>query len=277
MQPIIRPLLLLHPDREFKELLSEIPGQGYRLTEVADWSALHTALGRAPVTAVSIVDPCGKDGTPAPELQELLKDFPFGTVLAALSPDSLEVGTLKTLTSWGVADFVRLGFEDSVGCVAQRLRLVRSHAMKKLLRRALPAGLPSRTQSLIVRAADVVSMGGGSIELAASLKVGIRTVPRWCQRADLPPARRLLAWLRMLIASVLLDDPRRSVASVARACGYAGEASLKNTIRDFFGMSPTELRTIGAFEVVAQAFASELERIRDEAQARGRSRNVWLN
>jgi AraC-like DNA-binding protein len=81
----------------------------------------------------------------------------------------------------------------------------------------------------------------------------------------------------MLIASVLLDDPRRSVASVARACGYAGEGSLKNTVRDFFGMSPTELRAQGAFKVVAHAFASELEGIRDEAQARGRSRNVWLN
>ena len=277
MQPIIRPLLLLHPDRELRELLHEVPGQSFRLVEVADWNALQTALTRSPVTAISVVDPVMQNGKPARELQALLAEFPLATVLAAISPDSLDHSALSTMSSWGVADFVRLGFEDSVGCLAHRLRQVRSHAVKKLLRRALPSGLSSRAQNLIVRAADVVSAGGGSTELASSLKVGPRTVPRWCERADLPPPRRLLAWLRMLIASVLLDDPRRSVASVARACGYAGEASLKNTIRDFFGMSPTELRTQGAFKVVAHAFASELEGIRDEAQARGRSRNVWLN
>jgi AraC-like DNA-binding protein len=277
MQPIIRPLLLLHPDRELKELLSEVPGQSFRLICVADWSALQTALTRAPLTAVSVVDPGVKGGKPAAELQALLSEFPLATVLAAISPDSLDHGALSTMSSWGVADFVRLGFEDSVGCLAHRLRLVRSHAIKKLLKQALPAGLPSRAQTLIVRAADVVSAGGGSVELASSLKVGVRTVPRWCERAELPPPRRLLAWLRLLIASVLLDDSRRSVASVARACGYAGEASLKNTVRDFFGVSPTELRSRGGFNLVARAFSSELEGIRDEAQARGRSQNVWLN
>ena len=95
-------------------------------------------------------------------------------------------------------------------------------------------------------------------------------MPRWCRRADLPPPRRLLAWLRLLLAADLLDDPGRSVASIAEACGYASEVSLKAALRQFMGAPPSELRRRGAFDTAARAFAQELFELREAARARGR-------
>jgi AraC-like DNA-binding protein len=277
MQTVVTPLLLMHRSAVLREPLSEVPGQLYQFTELPDWSALREALGRAPLTAVAVVDPLGPDGKIAGELRDLLLAFPFATVLAALPVTPRDGELLRTLLEWGVADFIVMGHETTPLGLTRRLRLVRSRPMKRLLKRALPHGVPSRTQGLLVRAAEVVAVGGGAPELAAALRVSPRTVPRWCQRADLPPPRRLLAWLRMLMAAELLEQPRRSLASVARSCGYASESSLKNTLRDFLGLKPSELRGAGAFGTVASTFARELAAVREQAHAAGTSRNVWLN
>ena len=57
-----------------------------------------------------------------------------------------------------------------------------------------------------------------------------RTVLRWAERAGLPAPRRMLAWMRILLAAVLLDDPGRTVLSVAHACGYSSDSSLRRAM-----------------------------------------------
>jgi len=280
MQPVVRPLILLHSDPALGEQLGEIPGQVYKLSRVADWAALRAALRRVPPIAVAVVDPfagTGTDDRPAEELRELLSDRPDATVLAALhtNPSSTEV--LRTLVSWGVADFVLLPREVTVPSLMYRLRCVQGRYVERLLQRALPRGVPMRAQGLLQTAAEVVSVGGSGKEFAEALGVGRRTVPRRCERADLPPPKRLLAWLRLLLAAEMLDDAEYSVAAAGRASGYAGQASLKNTVQEFLGCSPQELRARGAFDTVARAFAAELADIRDAAYTRGRSDKIWLN
>lgn len=280
MQPVVRPLILLHSDPDLRERLDEIPGQIYRLTRVAGWSALRSALRRVPPIAVAVVDPfagTGVEGRPAEELRELLSDLPDATVLAALRVRPSGSAVLRTLLGWGVADFLALERETPVPALAYRLRHVQGRYVNRLLRRALPRGVPTRAQALLRTAAEVVSVGGGGADFAAALGVGSRTVPRRCERADLPPPKRLLAWLRLLLAAEMLDDRERSLAAAGRACGYSGQASLTSTIRSFFRCSPRELRDRGAFDTVARAFAAELARARDAAYARGRSEKVWLS
>src|SRR3712207_9332148 len=76
-------------------------------------------------------------------------------------------------------------------------------------------------RSIVDAAAEVVAVGGHGRDLARSLQLSRRTLLRWCERAELPPPRKLLAWMRILLACELLDDPGRTVLSVAHACGYS--------------------------------------------------------
>ncbi len=64
--------------------------------------------------------------------------------------------------------------------------------------------------------------------------------------------------MRILLASSLLDDPGRTVRSVACACGYASDSSLRRAMQDFLGMVPTALRSAGALDTAAAAFTREL-------------------
>jgi transcriptional regulator GlxA family with amidase domain len=108
-----------------------------------------------------------------------------------------------------------------------------------------------------------------------ALNVTERTVLRWCRRADLPQPRRLMAWLRILLAADMLDDPGRTLAAAARACGYSSDTALRNALRTFLSASPTELRG-NAFQAAADAFSHELFELREAAHARGRPEKTWL-
>lgn len=277
MQPVVRPLLVLHSDDVLWEALRDGPGQLYNPSIIADWDALRNALWRAPLTSIAVVNPWAGPGQLAEELRAILTDFPSATVIAALhvAPGDSEI--LTTLIKWGVADFIVLGHEATTAGLSRRLRLVHTRAVEGLLHRALPGRIPSRKEAILVRAAEVVTIGGGAPEFAAALRVSKRTVPRWCERADLPPPRRLLTWLRLLMAAELLEHPDRSIASVARACGYATEASLKMAFKQLLRVNLTELRHSEPFATVAKAFADDQDAVRGAAPGRVKSANVWLN
>jgi len=279
LQEVVRPLFLLHASPVLKERLAAVQGTAFRLVPVRDWKELASELGRAPGTAVSVVDPFAgaAGGAPVPALRALLEEHPLATVVAAFPVTPGHADALRTLLAWGVADVVALGREDSEPALARRIAAVQARTVHRLLRRALPRGVPARARALLTTAAETVAAGGQAPELAAALGVNERTVPRWFARADLPPPRRLMAWLRLLLAAELLDDPRRTVAQVARACGYASEVSLKAAMRQFMGAPPSELRERGAFATAARAFSRELFELRETARARGKPEKTWLN
>jgi AraC-like DNA-binding protein len=276
MQTVIRSVFVLHPAPEFGARLAEALSGADRLVPVADWAALREALRVAPAAAVSVVDPL--DGPVlADELRALLGEFPSATVLAALHVDGARGEALRTLFAWGVADVIVLGREDTAPALVRRLEGVRARTVHRLLTRALPRTIPSRTRALLAVAAETVAAGGQATELADALGVNERTVLRWCTRADLPPPRRLLAWLRLLLASEMLGDSGRTVASIAEASGYANAVSLKAAFRQFVGATPSEARERGAFATVSGAFSSELFRLREASRAQGKPERVWLN
>jgi AraC-like DNA-binding protein len=279
MQRIERTLLLLHRDAALGELLTRLPGLPYRVRGVEGWETLREALRGSSPTTLVVVDPfegAGPDG-PAPELRRLLAEFPEATVVAAFRPDPSRAEALAALIDWGVAEWLDLEREDRPAAVLRRLRKVWSRPVERLLRRALPRGAPSRTRMLLSVAVEVVAAGGQAPEMAAALEVGERTVTRWFERADLPPPRRLFAWLRLLLAADLLDDPERSLESISRATGYAGAPSLKSALRNLLGTTPRELREAGAFRTVAARFAGELFELREQSRSSGKPARVWLH
>ena len=70
--------------------------------------------------------------------------------------------------------------------------------------------------------------------------------------------------MRVLFASALLDDPGHTVFSVGLACGYSGDQALRRAIRSVVPNTPTQLRRMGAFETVSEAFFRELAQLRDD-------------
>ncbi|HET6230021.1 MAG TPA: helix-turn-helix domain-containing protein [Longimicrobiaceae bacterium] len=252
-------------------------GKAYRCRFVPGWEALRQAVTDAPPAALLIVDPyegTHRDGQLSPELRALLWEFPSATVLAALQIRPGRSHDLRTLGEWGVTDIISLEEDDTSESIARRLRAAQGRPLQNLLERSLPPSTSGKARMLLMTAAEVVSMGGRGKDLARALHLSERTVLRWAERAGLPPPRRLMAWMRILQAASLLDDPGRTVLSVAYACSYASDSSLRRAMQDFLGTIPTTLRREGAFVRASRTFLEELTDLRMWGKERRRGQRV---
>ena len=226
----------------------------------------------APPTVVVVVDPYfgGVGGEFAPQLGALLRDFPWASVVAVVKPRRGAVEDMQELGRLGISEIILVGTEDTPQSIRRILRQAQGQFLKSLLRRILPAQLRGRGGIILMASAEAISTGGHTPDLARALSVATKTLARWCERAYLPPPRRLLAWVRVVLAAELLDDPTRTVSSVARACGYTSDTALRRALLDFLRMGPTDLRAAGALGVASRAFLAELHVLREKGRARRR-------
>jgi AraC-like DNA-binding protein len=273
MPPPPRPLLVLHTNGAFRERVRRVGPRGFQCTFLTSWDRLRQAVVDSPPAAIVIVDPYADASSAAdpqlsPELRALVWEFPSATVRAALEIRAGRSRDLRTLGEWGVTDIISLVEDDTHEAIYRRLRSVEGRSLQTLLERTLPPLLSGRTRMLMMTAAEVVSVGGRARELARRLHLSERTVLRWTERGGLPPPRRLLAWMRILLAASLLDDPGRTVLSVAHACGYSSDSSLRRAMQDFLQTGPSALRREGAYPTASRAFLKELSQTRALARDR---------
>jgi AraC-like DNA-binding protein len=272
-----RPVFVLHQNASFRERIRRVGGKTYAVRFFPTWPALRTAMTDAPPSTLLVLDPyepSARDVQLSPELRALLWEFPSATVLAALPILSGRSHDLRTLGEWGVTDIIGLDEDDTPDSITRRLRSAQGRPLQVLLERSLPHTTSGRARTLLMTAAEVVATGGRGKELARTLHLSERTVLRWAERAGLPPPRRLMAWMRILLAASLLDDPGRTVLSVAYACGYASDSSLRRAMQDFIGTIPTTLRREGAFARASKLFNDELTELRMWGKERKRTSRV---
>ena len=266
MQKIPRPLIVLHADRVFREQLRAVAGRHqFTLSFLSHWDELLDEVRSAPASALIVVDPYSEvEGRkqPSVELAALLNRFPSLAVTAALSVAPGRLDHVRKLGEWGVVQVIDLEEEASAVAIGQRLLSARGRPLRALIERTLPSYTSGAARAILGAAASVVFEGGQGRDLARALHITPRTLTRWCRRAALPPPKRLLAWMRVLLAAELLDDPGRTVSDVALSCGYAADSSLRLVLRKFLGSSPTELRDRGAFGVASPAFVQALTEAR---------------
>jgi AraC-like DNA-binding protein len=268
---VFRPLLVLHSDPGFRERVRQACGKDYQYQSVPDWDALLLAVQESPPAALVVVDPyLGQAGTGAygagrelaPALRTLLTDYPSTAVLAALEVRPDRFDDLRTLGRWGVVQVVSIDHDDTPFSIGRRLQAARGRPLRALLEEVLPPETTGRARAILEAATDVVAVGEHGRDLAGALHLSRRTLLRWCQRSGLPAPRRLLAWMRVLLACELLDDPGRTVLSVAHTCGYSSDSGLRRITQKFLGASPSELREKGAFRTASVAFVEVLEKER---------------
>ncbi|MQA88902.1 MAG: helix-turn-helix domain-containing protein [Gemmatimonas sp.] len=260
MQKVPRPLLVLHSDAVLRERLRFVARkEGMELDEFAEWDELLDAVRTSPASALIVVDPYAGSGKgPSIELSSLLNRFPSLTVIAAMAIGPGCGGDVLKLGQWGVVGVVDLEEEVTGPALGRRLMAARGRPLRGLVERQLPSYTSAAARAILGAATSIVAEGGQGADLARALHITPRTLSRWCRKAGLPPPKRLLAWMRILLAAEFLDDPGRSVTAVALACGYAADSSLRLALRRFTALNPTELRAMGAFETASATFAEAL-------------------
>lgn len=256
-----RPLLVLHPDETFRNRVRNAVSRGYHYQPVDDWDDLRGTVEDSPPASLVVVDPyLGSDGGDeiAPPLRALLQDFPSTSVFAALEVTPKRFDHLRTLGTWGITQVISRGHDDTPKALAHRFHAARGGPLRALIAKTLPPQTPGRARGIMDAAAEIVAVGGHGRDLAQQFGLSRRTLLRWCERAGLPAPRTLMAWMRVLLAAELLDDPGRTILTVARTCGYSSDSGLRRVMTKFLGMNPGTLRRKGGFAEASSAFVKVL-------------------
>jgi len=248
----------------------------YEVEPAVGWADVDEAAKTAPPSAVVLVDPYAgrRPGEAFPKLHDLLRRFPSLTVVAAFPLRAETMADVTTLLEWGVAEVVDTGPEATPRALHARLRHAHARPLKRKLERALGEKVSGDARNLLLAAAEVAVEGGGASQLAALLDVAPRTLTERCTRADLPPPRQVQAWMRILLACMLLDDPGRTVYAAAWACGYSTDRSLRRAVGEFVGSGARELRRGGAFDQAVKALNAVLFKLREEGRERRRAERL---
>ena len=194
----------------------------------------------------------------------MLKNFPSAVVFAGIVIDSSQNTHIRQIERWGVADIISIGHDDTSVALRSRFRHTEGLSLRRLIDEVVPADLPGRGRAILDAAAEIVTASGRALDLATALGLSERTLQRWLRRSALPPTRTLFAWMRVLLAASLLDDPGRSIEGIARICGYSSGSSLRRITQSLLGAQPAELRRLGAFAYASRRLGETLDAHRDK-------------
>lgn len=270
--PSVPPVgLVKHPLRTLIVLASDFAAgpepDGYDVRTSEGWAALREEARTAAPSVVVLVRSAEDEAWMA-ELRRLIQATPSVPVVAGVELRHATAAHVRSLTAAGVAEVATLDGSGSLRAVASTLRRAHAQPIKRRIEAGLPIWLPEDARTLLRAAAETVVDGGGREMLAEIFGVYVRTVADWCRELALPPPRRLLGWVRVLLALSLLEEAHRTAVNVARACGYNDTSSLKRAIENFSGTrSLTSIRD-QRFEPAFERFTDEVRTLRHENPVR---------
>ena len=248
--------------------------RGYRGMYVPVWiegeDQLLEAASREPPSSAVVVEALeAGEITPNPFVHRLIEAAPMVPVIAALPLYPQHVPAAWTLLDWGVSELLDLVMEPTPWALAQRAAGAHARPFKRRLEAGLSPYASGHALVLLRAAAEVTVDGGARAELARVFGVRERTVASLCAREALPRPRRLLSWLRVLLALALVEEPGRGVRGAARAAGYADQSALRRAAAALLGTGPGAPRDFaGALARFDAELRENRERLREARRLR---------
>jgi AraC-like DNA-binding protein len=257
MRPPSRDLLVL--DAEFPALPHRL--EGYVVRGLSDWATLREQVKTAAPSSVVLLRAGGSEED-AGAIGGLIRETPSVPVVAAVPFARTTSVYVRALLDAGVAEVANVEGEVKLAALVPTLRQAHARPLKRRMEERMPVWVPEDGRMLIRAGAEAVVDGGGRESFAEIFGVYVRTVAARCTEAGLPPPRRLLGWIRVLLALSLLEEVHRTVLNVALVCGYTDNSSLKRAVDNFTDSavhgSIRDQTFAGAFD----GFAAELRRLR---------------
>lgn len=268
-QPPARPT---HPERTLLVLASDFPGapeavDGYAVQAAQGWAELADLVRVAAPSSVAVVRV--EAGADAAELRGLMRATPSVPVVAAVGFREAGAAQVGALLAAGIAEIVNLDMLPVLTGMVPTLRRAHARPLKRRLEAGLPVWVPEEARTLLRAAAETVVDRGGRPRFAGIFGVYVRTVAIKSRELNLPPPRRLLAWVRVLLALSLLEESERTVINVAHVCGYRDNSSLKRAIENFTGTPALASIRDQSFAAAFDLFAGELRDLRLGTQGHG--------
>jgi len=197
-----------------------------------------------------------------PAVRSLQADYPSVPVLvyAPLTPQGAR--DMLEATRAGASEVLIANFDDIGVTLAQRLARAQSAALtKRIMARA--EGLVSEPVEMMMEYFLRQARTAPSVESAArALGMHRKTLALHCARCGVPSPNAFSGWLRLILAAQRLEDPGRTTAQAASELGFPSGPALRNMLKRYTGLSPSEVRERGGSVVLIELLIERLKAAR---------------
>ncbi len=224
----------------------------HQVTWARSWRDLGRVVKREPAAAVVAdlhAEP-GKDGVL--RVYRLAQRYPLTPILAWGDLDGRD---LFRLAKAGASDVVPAPDAGNAPFVAEILDDAMADRVARLVDEHLRGRVGREGRALVQSAAAKIPEGIQVPDLAAAHGLSVSTLERRCEQWGITTPGRLLLWLRIIYGLNWLQEPGRSVESVAGQLGYSSGAAFRRAIKVTVGGRPTPLRDGAGLMTALEAFA----------------------
>jgi methylphosphotriester-DNA--protein-cysteine methyltransferase len=92
-----------------------------------------------------------------------------------------------------------------------------------------------------------------------------QAIGRWCRAHQYLRPEELLVWVRLFIVAVMLERTSRTLEAIAADMHYQSPTALRNRLREYTGMTATQIRATG-LDFMLTVFSRRVEEVRAEAR-----------
>jgi AraC-like DNA-binding protein len=201
----------------------------------------------------------------APVLRQVRDRLPSVPIAIYCELTADAVREVVPLTKAGADEVIFHAADDHAAALWSRLLVsVSRHAADEALA-ALHSQLSPAAEPVISYCLTRAEAGISVAEVAEALQVHRKTLVNRMAAAGLPAPACLISWCRLLLAARLLEEPGRAVEQVALKLGFGSGAALRNMLRRYTGLRPSELREHGGMRCLLERFRQSALRPKPDA------------
>jgi AraC-like DNA-binding protein len=220
---------------------------------VAELRQLLQSRGATP--ALIVAEPRdAADAPTAPLIRQIRCEYPTVPLVGYCRADGDYSREILDLANAGVHELVfRNASDNGVSLHAVVDSAVRACGGAFLVDRLRPQ-VPTEIMPLVEFCLYFPREATGVEPVATALGVHRKTLTNHCTRAGFPAAGTVISWCRLLVACHLMRAQSGSVERVAYVLEFASATALRNMLRRYSGLRPTEVRAPDGFERLLAAF-----------------------
>lgn len=214
---------------------------------------------RAITAVIALSDTYG--GTAVSFAHDVREDMTGTAVVVCCDLGANSQAPLAALAEAGVHDVLFAGMNDEGHAARTVIFGAVLGSAADIVMRSVGSSLPGVLAGFV----DVVVRRPRELhrvaDVSMALKIPRQTLGRWCRAQRYIRPEELLVWARIFLVVTLLETTSRTLESIADELCYGSPTALRNRIRQYTGMTATQIRG-GGLDLVLAVFARRVEEVR---------------
>lgn len=226
---------------------------------------IDAALGGGTRSVIVFEVPTLDDDAAAVLFRHVKARFPHCPVIALHRPGTSGVKALARAAALGITEILVV---DGVLPTAEFLMCLsacRTESVARTVWSRARADIDAGLETILVRALRMAERPITLSALAVNSGMPERSLRQYCERHGYPNPQWIIGWARLLCAAYYIEEPGRSIDSIANLLEYSSPSAFRNQLRRYTGLTASSVRAGGAIHTVARALERDVRTVDAEA------------